>query len=80
MLRNEPVEAFLAAGLPVIDVRSPGEFKQGHIPGAHSLPLFSNEERAVVGTLYKKKGRDEALLEGLRIVGPKWPTWWRRPP
>ncbi|MBK9419954.1 MAG: tRNA 2-selenouridine(34) synthase MnmH [Flavobacteriales bacterium] len=71
MLRNEPVEAFLAAGLPVIDVRSPGEFKQGHIPGAHNLPLFSNDERAVVGTLYKKKGRDEALLEGLRIVGPK---------
>lgn len=71
MLRIEPVEAFLAAGVPVIDVRSPGEFKQGHIPGAHNLPLFTNEERAVVGTLYKQKGRDAALLEGLRITGPK---------
>ena len=50
MLHIEPVEAFLTAGLPVIDVRSPGEFKQGHIPGAHNLPLFTNEERAVVGT------------------------------
>lgn len=55
----------------MIDVRSPGEFSRGHIPGAHSLPLFSDEERAVVGTLYKQKGRDTAVLEGLRIVGPK---------
>lgn len=35
------------------------------------MPLFSDEERAVVGTLYKQKGRDSAVLEGLRIVGPK---------
>ena len=55
----------------MIDVRSPGEFARGHIPGAHSLPLFSDEERAVVGTLYKQKGREQAVLEGLRIVGPK---------
>lgn len=35
------------------------------------MPLFSDEERAVVGTLYKQTGRDAAVLEGLRIVGPK---------
>jgi len=56
---------------PVIDVRSPGEFAHGHIPGAHNIPLFSNEERARVGTLYKQKGRQEAIAEGLEIVGPK---------
>jgi len=56
---------------PVIDVRSPGEHLRGHIPGARSQPLFTDEERAVVGTLYKQRGRDEAVLEGLRIVGPK---------
>jgi tRNA 2-selenouridine synthase len=56
---------------PIIDVRSPGEFLRGHIPGAHSIPLFSDEERAVVGTLYKHTGRDAAVLEGLRMVGPK---------
>lgn len=56
---------------PVIDVRSPGEFEQGHIPGAINIPLFDNEERAIVGTLYKKAGRDAALLKGLDIVGPK---------
>jgi len=58
----------------VIDVRSPGEFARGHIPGARSHPLFSDEERAVVGTLYKQQGRDAAVLEGLRIVGPKLAT------
>lgn len=55
----------------MIDVRSPGEFAQGHIPGATNLPLFSDEERAAVGTLYKQQGRDAAMIEGLRYVGPK---------
>jgi tRNA 2-selenouridine synthase len=56
---------------PVLDVRSPGEYALGHIPGAISFPLFSDEERAEVGTLYKQKGKDEALLKGLDFVGPK---------
>ena len=58
----------------MIDVRSPGEFDRGHIPGARNLPLFTDEERAIVGTLYKQQGRDAAVLEGLRIVGPKLAT------
>jgi len=65
------IAEFIATKSPVIDVRSPAEFIQGHIPGAHNLPLFTNEERALVGTLYKQKSRDVAMLEGLRIVGPK---------
>ncbi len=69
-----PIEQFLATGLPVIDVRSPGEFARGHIPGACNIPLFSDAERALVGTLYKQQGRDAAMLEGLRIVGPKMAT------
>lgn len=71
VVRPLPVASFLSAGLPIVDVRSPGEHARGHIPGAHSMPLFSNEERAVVGTLYKQAGRDAAVLEGLRIVGPR---------
>ena len=65
------VAEFLSGEGPVVDVRSPGEFRQGHIPGAHNVPLFDDAERAVVGTLYKQQGRDQAVLEGLRIVGPK---------
>ncbi|MES2730838.1 MAG: tRNA 2-selenouridine(34) synthase MnmH [Bacteroidota bacterium] len=57
--------------LPIIDVRSPGEFDHGHIPGAVNIPLFSNEERAKVGTRYKQVGKDSAVLLGLEIVGPK---------
>jgi len=58
-------------GLSVLDTRSPGEYSQGHIIGAESLPLFSDAERARVGTTYKQVDPREAMLEGLEIVGPK---------
>jgi tRNA 2-selenouridine synthase len=56
---------------PVIDVRAPKEFHQGHIPGAISIPLFDDNERAIIGTTYTKSGSDKAILEGLELVGPK---------
>ncbi len=71
MIRSLPPSDWLTPGPPILDVRSPGEYARGHIPGARNLPLFSDAERAVVGTLYKQQGRDQAMLEGLRIVGPK---------
>lgn len=55
-----------------MDVRAPAEFAQGHIPGAYNLPIFSNEERAQVGTTYKQQGHDAAVLLGFDITGPKW--------
>lgn len=55
----------------ILDVRSPAEFEKGHIPGAHLFPLFTDDERARVGTLYAKSGRDVAFLAGLDIIGPK---------
>ncbi|MEA3504336.1 MAG: tRNA 2-selenouridine(34) synthase MnmH [Bacteroidota bacterium] len=67
------IEEFLALSekYAVVDVRSPKEFAQAHIPGAHNIALFSNEERAVVGTIYKNSGKESAVLRGLEIVGPK---------
>ena len=65
------VEAFLAAEGPLIDLRTPAEFGQGHIPGATNLPLFDNDERAEIGTLYKQQGRQAAVLRGLALVGPR---------
>jgi tRNA 2-selenouridine synthase len=56
---------------PIIDVRSPDEFDAGHIPEAINLPLFTNDERALVGTLYKNAGKQAAIFKGLDIVGPK---------
>ena len=55
----------------ITDVRTPKEFEQGHIPGAINIPLFSNEERVVVGTIYKQQGKQPAILKGLEFVGPK---------
>jgi tRNA 2-selenouridine synthase len=67
-----PLEEFLALNeSPILDVRSPCEFMKGHIPGSISFPLFSDEERGRVGTLYKQQGHDVAVLAGLGIVGPK---------
>ncbi|MEQ1676273.1 MAG: tRNA 2-selenouridine(34) synthase MnmH [Chitinophagaceae bacterium] len=56
---------------PVFDVRSPGEYNHAHIPGAHSLPLFTDEERKVVGTAYKQESREQAIKLGLDFFGPK---------
>ena len=56
---------------PVIDVRSPAEYNHARIPGAYSLPLFTDEERAVVGTAYKQESREKAIKHGLDFFGPK---------
>lgn len=67
------IEEFLSlrTTLPIIDVRSPGEFTHGHIPGANSVPAFSDDERAQIGTLYKKKGQAPAIVLGEQLVAPK---------
>lgn len=67
------IEQFLelAKHYPVFDVRSPGEYKHAHIPGACSLPLFTDEERKVVGTTYKQQSREQAIKIGLDYFGPK---------
>jgi tRNA 2-selenouridine synthase len=59
------------AEIPLLDARTPAEFEEAHIPGAHNLPLFNNEERAEIGTLYKQVDPRTALLRGLELVGPK---------
>ncbi len=55
----------------ILDVRTPAEYEKGHIPKALNLPLFSNEERAIVGTIYKQESSEKALLKGLDFVGNK---------
>lgn len=67
------IEEFLALAKhhPVVDVRSPGEFIHAHIPGAYSLPLFTDEERKQVGTAYKQQSREAAIKIGLDYFGVK---------
>ena len=61
----------LADQYPVLDVRSPGEYDHAHIPGAFSLPLFTDEERKQVGTAYKQESREKAIKTGLKYFGKK---------
>ena len=69
---RHPITDFLtAAAGPILDVRAPAEYAQGHIPGALSLPLFTDEERARIGTTYKQVNPEKAVLLGLDFFGPK---------
>jgi len=52
----------------VIDVRSPAEYAEDHIPGAISLPVFSNEERVTVGTIYTQVNPFKARKIGAAIL------------
>ncbi|MGI6491672.1 MAG: tRNA 2-selenouridine(34) synthase MnmH [Peptococcaceae bacterium] len=56
-----------------IDVRSEGEFAEATIPGAINVPVFENEERAAIGTLYHKAGPDPARRLALKLIAPKLP-------
>lgn len=53
---------------PLIDVRAPVEFAEGSLPNAVNLPLLNNDERAMVGTIYKKKGQAAAIALGNELV------------
>lgn len=69
-MKKTDIHEFLGMeNTPLIDVRSPKEFLAGHIPGAISIPLFSDEERAVVGTAYTQQSQHQAIREGLMIAG-----------
>ncbi|MEN8123045.1 MAG: tRNA 2-selenouridine(34) synthase MnmH [Bacteroidota bacterium] len=73
MTQQFEIKVFLeqAEQIPVIDVRTPAEYKHAHIPGSFNIPLFTDEERAQVGTTYKKKGKEQAVMLGLDLVGSK---------
>ncbi len=55
----------------LLDVRSPAEYETAHIPSARSLPLFDDEQRAAVGTAFKRSGADKATRLGLELVRPR---------
>lgn len=52
----------------ILDVRSPAEFAEDHIPGAISLPVLDDEERAIVGTIYKQESPFRARKIGAALV------------
>ncbi|MCH6234647.1 tRNA 2-selenouridine(34) synthase MnmH [Cognataquiflexum rubidum] len=62
----------LRGSIPILDARSEGEFEQGHIPGTTNVPILNNEERKIVGTIYKQQGNQEAIIKGFELVGPRF--------
>jgi tRNA 2-selenouridine synthase len=73
MIIKTEIDEFLklATQYPVLDVRSPGEYAHAHLPGALNMPLFTDEERKVVGTAYKQQSRETAIKIGLDYFGVK---------
>ena len=65
-----PVTDFRNLTSPIVDVRSPREFSQGHWPGAINIPLFSDNQRETIGKSYKKESRLKAILNGLKATIP----------
>jgi tRNA 2-selenouridine synthase len=52
----------------IVDVRSPSEYLKGHIPSSINIPLFSDEERKIIGTIYKQEGKRAAIEQGFNLV------------
>lgn len=61
-----------------IDLRSPVEYEAAHIPGALNIPLFEDDERALVGTIYRENSPESAIDEGFSLAAPKLPGIYRR--
>ena len=57
----------------LVDVRSPKEYEEATIPGAINIPLFTNEERALIGTVYKQQSTEKAKRLGVEAVSKKLP-------
>lgn len=72
-MKTTTIKEALEKDYVFIDVRTPKEFEEATIPGAINIPLFSNEERAIVGRLYTKVGQQEAIEKGYEFVQEKLP-------
>jgi len=69
--KRKDLEKFRSFNGPLIDVRSPREYYKGHMPNSINIPLFDNDERSIIGTIYKKEGREKAVIEGLKFFEKK---------
>ncbi len=69
--KRKELEKFRCFKGLLIDVRSPGEYYKGHMPNSINIPLFDNDERSIIGKIYKNEGRKKAVIEGLKIFEKK---------
>ena len=69
--KRKELEKFRSLKALLIDVRSPSEYYKGHMPNSINIPLFDNDERSIIGTIYKNQGREKAVIEGLKFLEKK---------
>lgn len=58
----------------IVDVRTPLEFAEDHLPGAINVPVLTNAERVEIGTLYKQQGPQTARVRGLELTCHRFPA------
>lgn len=58
----------------IIDVRTPSEFDEDHLPGACNIPLLTNEERVEIGIIHKNEGPQAARMRGLELTCSRFGT------
>ncbi|AQQ54863.1 tRNA 2-selenouridine(34) synthase MnmH [Planococcus lenghuensis] len=82
MVKNIVIEELMPlveeGKMVLVDVRSPSEYQEFSMPGSINIPLFTDAERAEVGTLYTQVGTDTAKQRGLEIVSAKLPEFIRQ--
>jgi tRNA 2-selenouridine synthase len=64
------IDRLIDQSYTLIDARSESEYMHGHIPGALNIPLLKDDQRKIVGTIYKNHGHESAVLKGFELVGP----------
>ncbi|MGB7605247.1 MAG: tRNA 2-selenouridine(34) synthase MnmH [Lutisporaceae bacterium] len=62
----------------LVDVRSSGEYEEFTIPGAVNVPIFDNEERSIIGTIYKQESIEKAKMTGIQMVSSKLPEIYEK--
>ncbi len=84
----DDLSSLLKSGRPLLDLRSPGEFTKGAIPGSVNIPLLDDHQRAAIGTCYKQQGEKAALKLGDELISGKvknerlaqWSEWAKNNP
>lgn len=61
----------------LIDVRSEGEYKQEHIPNSINIPLFNDEDRKIIGTVYVNESIEKAKFLGIEAASKRLPTIYK---
>ena len=77
-MQNTIEYKYLKGNYILVDVRSPGEFIEATINGAINIPLFNDEERALIGTIYTRESTEKAKKIGVEIVAKKLPEIYEK--